>query len=109
MRHRLLSAALFSLTLAGCASMRGIEVQSDTAESYAINVYNSRSSTVDVSYEAGSETRVLGSVGPDRTERFVVVSSVPTIRLLAQTSTGAILSSYTVSLTKSPTPTVTIR
>jgi uncharacterized protein YcfL len=75
MNRRFLIAALFSLTLSGCASMRGVEVQSDSAESYSINVTNARTSPVTVSYEGGGANRELGSVAAGKMERFIVVSS----------------------------------
>jgi hypothetical protein len=109
MRRRFAIAALFSLTLSACASMRGVEVRSDNAESYSINVYNTRNSSVSVSYEGGGASRELGTVASGETERFVVISSSPTITLFTRSSAGAALSSYTVSLTKSNPATVTIR
>ena len=109
MKRRLAIAALFSLTLSACASTRGVEVRSDSSESYSINVYNARNTPVSVSYEGGGASRELGTVASGQTERFVVISSSPSITLFTRTSTGAALSSYTVSLTKASPASVTIR
>jgi hypothetical protein len=109
MKRRLAIAALFSLTLFGCASRRGVEVQSDNAESYRVSVYNARSSSVTVSYEGGGASRDLGTVGAGKTEEFVVISNSPSITLFTRSSTGAALTSYTVSLTRSSPASVTIR
>ena len=109
MNRRLAIAALFSLTLSACASRRGVEVRSDSTESYRISVYNARSSSVSVSYEGGGASRELGTVAAGQTEQFVVISSSPSITLFTRSSVGAALSSYTVSLTKSGPASVTIR
>ena len=109
MKRQIGIAALFSLVLMGCASMRGVEVQSDSTESYRINVVNTRSSAVSVSYEGGGASRELGTVPAGRSEEFVVVSSSPTITLFTRSTSGAALSSYTVALTKPGPASVTVR
>ena len=109
MRLRASVTALFSLLVVSCASMRGMEVQSDNAESYSINVQNLRNSPVAVSYEGGGASRELGTVGAGQTERFVVISDSPTITVYTRSSSGTPLSSYTVSLTKPNPANVTIR
>ena len=109
MKRQIGFAALFSLLLMGCASMRGVEVQSDNSQSYAINVINARNSPVSVSYEGGGASRELGTVPAGQTERFVVISSSTAITLFTRSSTGAALSSYPVTLTKPNAATITIR
>lgn len=109
MKRQIGFAALFSLLLMGCASMRGVEVQSDNTQSYSINVTNARNSPVAVSYEGGGASRELGTVSPGQTERFVVISSSTMITLFTRSSTGAALSSYPVTLTKPHPANVTVR
>lgn len=109
MKRQFTFAALFSLSLMGCASMRGVEVQSDTTESYAINVTNLRNAAVVVSYEGGGASRELGTVGAGRTERFVVISTTPAITLYTRSSSGAALNSYPVTLTRPDAASVAVR
>ncbi|MGQ0562290.1 MAG: hypothetical protein ACT443_10490 [Gemmatimonadota bacterium] len=84
-------------------------MESDSATSYSINVYNARSSTVTISYEADASSRELGTVRPGDTQRFVVISGTPNITVYARSATGAPLQSYPVRLTKPDAMTITVR
>lgn len=107
---RILASLVMAAALtAGCASMRGIKVESDDASSYSVDVTNRRTGTVTVSYTAGEATRELGTVAAGRTERFIVISATPTVTFHARTTSGTTLQAYTVSLSSSGPTAVTIR
>ena len=62
-----------AVSLVGCA--RSVELNTDPGESYAITVVNPRAEPMIVSFDDGSGTRLLGTVGANRSERFVVAGS----------------------------------
>ena len=108
MRKAVLLTLTAMLVLAGCASMRKVDVTSDPNTSYRISVHNSRSSAIVVSYRTGTATRELGQVGGGQTVQFVVVAPDPQVTVMARTTAGTTLSSKTVSLTAGSTTPVTI-
>ena len=57
----------------GCA--RSVELNTDPGESYAVSVVNTLSHPMIVSFDDGSGSRLLGTVGAARTERFVIAGS----------------------------------
>ncbi|MGQ0814591.1 MAG: hypothetical protein ACT4O1_09005 [Gemmatimonadota bacterium] len=107
--RRAASLILLTLSLAACASTRGVRIESGDETSYRISVRNARSSTVAISYQSGSETRELGTLKAGESLPFVVISSTPTITVHARSISGAAINSYTVSLTSGSISTVTIR
>ena len=97
-----------ALSLAGCASTRGVDVGSDPA--YAIEVVNQRSGAVTIIYNDGTSDRQLGTVAAGRTERFVVVSPQRTnITVSARTSAGANVGTYPVTLWAGSTQQIVVR
>ncbi|HEY0674024.1 MAG TPA: hypothetical protein VGD27_17235 [Longimicrobiales bacterium] len=110
MKKPMFAAALLALTLSACASMRGVQVGSDPVQTYAIQVTNSRSGTVSVSYSTGGAAVQLGTISPGGSERFVIPVSAPTqITVIARTTSGASAGNYPVSLEAGVTKRVTIR
>ncbi|HSH45752.1 MAG TPA: hypothetical protein VK966_07845 [Longimicrobiales bacterium] len=76
-------AVAILVAVAGCA--RSVELNTDPGQSYAVNVINTRSQPMVVSFDDGDGTRLLGTVGANRTERFVVAgSSSPTVSIVAE-------------------------
>ena len=95
------------LSMSGCASMRKIEVGSGTAASYTVNVQNTHSSTLTVSYtDAGGKTHELGSVSPSETLPFVIPGSSGTTVTLVGVSTAG--GHYTGSATLGSTTKVSL-
>lgn len=75
-RLRLLALAAFlALTGAACA---GASMDSDLGPRYAVSVVNEMPHAMIVSLDDGTSTRLLGTVGPEREERFVLQGSPST-------------------------------
>ena len=101
---------VFALTLAGCASMRGVDVGTDSGTTYAISVTNHRSASVTISYLDGEATRQLGTVAPHGTERFVIASpKSTTVTIRALTSAGATVGTYNIALESGTTKQITVQ
>ena len=99
-----------SLALGGCASMRGVDVGTDTASTYALEVTNNRSGTVTISYTDGGTTRQLGTVAARQTERFVIAAPASTsVTVRATSAGGASVGTYNVQLQAGTTQRVTVR
>lgn len=73
---RLLALAAF-LTLAG-AACAGLSMDADLGQRYAVAVVNEMPHPMIVSIDDGSDTRLLGTVGADREERFILDGSFST-------------------------------
>lgn len=73
-RFRLLVLALL-VAVAGTACARGVTLNPETGSTYAINVVNQMSHSMIVSFDDGSSTRLLGTVGANREERFVIAGA----------------------------------
>lgn len=94
----------------GCASMRGVQVGTEPSKTYAIEVTNSRGSTVTISYTGNASNGNLGTVAPGRTERFVIALNEPgQITVVAKTSSGASAGNYPVTLQPGVTQRITVR
>ncbi len=111
MRKAVLPLVICAFAIAGCASMRGVEVGSgDPVTTFAIEVTNSRGGTVTVSYSAGGAASELGTVAPRMTERFVIPLSEPRqITVVAKTTSGASAGNYPVTLQAGVTKRITVR
>ena len=99
MTRRTALLVVLAMGMAGCASMRKIDVTSEPGSSYTVDVYNSHSTTLTVSYTDTRGTHNLGTVAAGSTQRFVIAgSSSATVTVTGRTSGGA---SYpkTVTLT----------
>lgn len=82
-RLRLLALILVTAaTTAACA--RGVTLNPDAGQSYAVNVINEMPHAMIVSFDDGATTRLLGTVGAQRQERFVIAGAErPTVTLIA--------------------------
>ena len=101
---------VLGLTLGGCASMRGVDVGTDAASTYAIEVTNNRSATVTISYTDGGTNRQLGTVAARRTERFVIAAPASTsVTVRASTASGTSVGTYNVQLQAGTTQRITVR
>jgi|SRR5687767_15054026 hypothetical protein len=105
------SLALFAILFAsaGCASMRGVSVGSEEAN-YSIDVTNTMPHSMTVSWSDGGETKLLGSVGSGRTERFIIAGAKSSsVSITARDANGTHNRSYDVSLVAGSTQKVTVR
>ena len=86
-RMRRLRQATFAviLTLVAGAACAGASMSSDVGQqSYAVTVINELDHPMIVSLDDGSSTRLLGTVGADREERFVLYGAASaTVTLVA--------------------------
>lgn len=106
------AAALLTLPVAaGCASMRSVSVGSDSTDTYAIEVTNTRSYTMTVYWTDGGNAKDLGPVGAGRRERFIIAgASSNTISVGAREAAGTRTAGpYTVTLQAGVTRQVTLR
>jgi hypothetical protein len=111
MKKALYAILFTTVAMAGCASMRGVEVGSgDPTRTYAIEVTNIRAGIVTISYSTGAAPIELGTVSPQRTERFVIALNEPgQITVVAKTSSGASAGNYPVTLEAGVTRRITVR
>lgn len=109
MRKLVMVAA--ALVLSSCASMRKVDIGgNEPARNFFVEVTNARSSTVTVSYAAGSDRIELGSVAPQRMERFIVPAAEgSSVTIMAVTSGGASAGNYPVTVSGGTTRKITIR
>ena len=68
-----LIAVMGAAALAGCA--RSVALNTDPGETYAVSVDNPMPHAMIVSFDDGSGSRLLGTVGARQTERFVIAGS----------------------------------
>lgn len=82
-RLRLLALVLITAaSAAACA--RGVTLNPEAGESYAVNVVNEMPHAMIVSYDDGQNTRLLGTVNANREERFIIAGAYrPTVTLIA--------------------------
>lgn len=80
------SALLAALVLlAATACTRGVAMNPDAGQTYAVSVQNQMPHAMIVSFDDGSGTRLLGTVDASRTERFVIAGSAQqTITIIAR-------------------------
>ena len=75
--HRMRMTPLVALValsaLTGCA--RSVALDTEPGQTYAVSVVNPMPHAMIVSFDDGSGTRLLGTVGAGRTERFVIAGS----------------------------------
>lgn len=107
MRTFLRRASLLALLVLASACARAIEVNSEPSTVYAIEVVNTRSTDMVVSYDDGNGVRSLGTVRAGATERFVIAAPpAPRIEVSARSTGGATVGPIPVSLTLGQTTTV---
>lgn len=107
MNRRAALVAMVALMLSACASMRRIEVGSgDNNNSYGIDVYNSRSTALTVSYTDQSGDHELGTVSAGKTQHFVIPGTAgKTVTVMGMTTAGG---HYTKAVTLGTTTKVTL-
>jgi len=97
MNRRTVVVALFAVVLGACASMRGVKVGSDNNTSYRVEVHNTHSAAVTVSYTDSRGTHELGTVAAGGRQQFVIAApSTTSVDIMGMTSTGG---HYTQSVT----------
>ena len=75
-------AALLALGATACA--RGVAMNPDAGQTYAISVENEMPHPMIISFDDGESVRLLGTVGANRTERFVLAGSAArTVTIIA--------------------------
>ncbi len=72
---RMVRAALIPVLVAACAAGPAVQVETDPDRTYALEVRNTRPHPMIVSYDDGSGVRLLGTVGGDQTEHFVIAGA----------------------------------
>ena len=78
-----LIAVILLAALTGCA--RGVDFDSDPGQTYAVNVVNTFSEPMIISFDDGNGARLLGTVEAGRSERFVVAGTAGgTISVIAR-------------------------
>ncbi len=106
MNRRTALIAIVAVFLGACASMRRVEVGSTSANSYPVDVYNSRSTSLMVSYTDQSGDHQLGTVSAGKTGHFVIPGAAGTaVTLMGMTSGGG---HYTKPVTLGSTSKVTL-
>lgn len=107
MKRRSVLILLLAVLLSACASMRGVDVGTDKTAARQVSVTNARNGDISLSYNDGTGVRELGSIGPG-THRVTIVTSNPSVTLVAKTATGATIGSYPVTLSGTA-PSITVR
>jgi hypothetical protein len=84
-RHCVFPLAVLALAAGLSACARGVALNTDPGQSYAVNVRNPMPHAMIVSFDDGSGERLLGTVAANRTERFIVAGTArPTITIVAK-------------------------
>lgn len=107
-RFRLL--AVLTLAVLGLAACAGASMDSELGERYAVTVVNQMDQSLIVSLDDGSATRLLGTVAPDRNERFVLYgTTATTVTLIAKDAGDTLTIRRTVTLRPGATVEVQLR
>lgn len=107
--HRRMFMALLAIGIAGCASMRGVNVGTDkpAGGSYSVSVHNTRSSSIVVYWIDGAGSHEIGSVPAGGTRTLTVRSpSSLSGSVRAATSSGSPISTKSVTLSATSTKSV---
>lgn len=106
-RLRFLALALLTAATA-IACARGVTLNPDGGQSYAVNVVNEMPHAMVISFDDGSTTRLLGTVSARRQERFIIAGAQrPTVTVIATDEADTHTVRRTVTL--SPGTTVEVR
>jgi hypothetical protein len=65
---------LLLVFLAGCASTRSVQIGSEPGPVYSVDIRNTLSEDMIVSYDDGAGARTLGTVRAGGSERFIIAS-----------------------------------
>ncbi|MGH7481587.1 MAG: hypothetical protein ACRELV_05485 [Longimicrobiales bacterium] len=87
-RAALAALALTVVATAACASMRGVEVQSEPGPVYTVEITNTASYAMRVSYDDGAGAQLLGSIEPGESATFVITSPARTTVTIRATDEG---------------------
>lgn len=99
-RLRLLTlAALVSVTGLACA--RGVTLNPDSGQTFAVNVINDMPHAMVISYDDGQTTRPLGTVAANQRERYVIATADGTTVTIVATDQA---DTHTVRRTVALTP-----
>lgn len=111
MKKQLFYVAALAMSMAGCASMRGVDIGSgDPVRTFAVEVTNRRAGAITVSYSTGASDGTLGTVAANRTERFVIPMEEPgNVTLSAVSSGGTSVGTRTINLQAGVTTRVTFQ
>lgn len=106
---KLTATFIILLLVSGCA--RAVAIGSDPGPVYSINVQNTLNEDMIVSYDAGAGPAILGTVTPNRTERFVITTRAGTVITVSAINAAGTRRSgpYTVQLQADAAPQVTLR
>lgn len=106
-RHRFVLLALLLLT-AACA--RAVAVTSEPSTVYRVEVENTQSTDMVVSYDDGNGTRTLGTVRAGAREQFVISAPPePRITVEGRSSSGRTAGPIIVTLTRGSTTLVRLQ
>ena len=107
---RKLIVAVLAIVLTGCASMRGVDVGSESSGNFYVDVTNSRSASITVSYSAGGDRVQLGTVSAGATQRFALPGGAgSSVTIMAVNSSGTTVGTYPVSIEPGSTRKITVR
>jgi hypothetical protein len=102
-RAMLCGAVALTTVTAGCASMRGVSVGSESAN-YAVEVTNTMPHSMAIYWSDGGEEKLLGNVGSGQVERFIIAGSkTPRVTITARDANRTHSRPYTVDLTAGTT------
>lgn len=80
---RLLTLAVLA-TFGTAACARGVAMNPDAGQTYAVSIQNQMPHPMIISFDDGATTRLLGTVAGNRTERFVIAGAArETITIIA--------------------------
>jgi hypothetical protein len=96
--------AVVAIALTGCASMRGVDVGSESVSSFRVSV-------VTMSYTAAGGNRIeLGTVAAKATQQFVIAGAAgSSVTIMAANSSGTTVGSYPVTIESGSTRQITVR
>ena len=107
LRHRF---ALLAVLLLATACARSVAVTSEPNPVYRIQVENTQTVDMVVSYDDGNGTRTLGTVRAGSRESFVISEPpTPRITVAARSSSGRTVGPITVTLTRGSTTPVRLQ
>lgn len=84
MRRLRLLALTLVVAIAGFGCARGVTLNPEAGQSYAVNVTNEMPHPMIIYVDDGDTPRLLGTVGAEQQERFIVsTADRPTVTLIA--------------------------
>jgi hypothetical protein len=109
MRRLRLPALALILAVFSAACARGVTLNTDAGQTYAVNVMNEMPHAMVISVDDGATTRTLGTVSANRQDRFVIATSrAGTVTIIATDQGDTHTVRRTVALVAGETVTVRI-